>query len=135
MGTATFDFGGWLREMRSRAGLGLREFAKLIGDVPSNVCNIENGRRAPWQNEPKLRRVAEVLGIKENSNEWDTLFGMARRQDQPPADLARYMQYPLVPTLLRTINELQLSEADLQQLLKYVKRTFGKGRSHNVQHR
>jgi transcriptional regulator with XRE-family HTH domain len=136
MSTSNFEIGEWLRERRVRAALGLRQFAQLIGDSPSNVCNIENGKRPPWQNEPKLRRVAEVLGIKENSEDWDALFGKARRPDQPPADLARYMQFPYVPTLLRTIGEYQLNEEEIKKLLSYVKKTFGKGRkSTNAQPR
>lgn len=128
MNATNMSAGDWLREKRKKALLGLRKFSLLIGDLPSNVCNIENGNRQPWQNEAKLRKVAEVLGIRENSEDWDTLFGIVKRPNQPPADLISYMNHPLVPTLLRTIGEYQLSEDDLQKVLKYVKTKFGKGR-------
>ena len=129
MAPLNMEIGEWLREQRSRAALGLRQFAQMIGDSPSNVCNIENGRRPAWQNEPMLRRVADALGIRENSDDWDMLFGGVVRPNQPPPDLARYMQFPLVPVLLRTIGEYQLTEDEVRRLLTYVKRTFGKGRA------
>ncbi len=87
MNASTTSPGEWLKEKRKNALLGLRKFSLLIGDLPSNVCNIENGNRQPWQNEAKLRKVAEVLGIRENSEDWDTLFGIVKRPNQPPADL------------------------------------------------
>ena len=126
---STISFGEWLQEKRDRASLGLRKFALLIGDSPSNVCNIENGERAPWRNEPKLRKVAEVLGIKENSDDWDMLFRLARRPDQPPADLISYTHMEMIPTLLRTIGEYQLNEDEIRQVLQYVKRKFRDRRS------
>lgn len=131
---ARVSIGEWLREKRRSASLGLRQFALLINDSPSNVCNIENGHREPWKNEPKLRLVAQVLGIKEFSDDWDTLFELARRPEQPPVDLTPYMNVPLVPTLLRTIGEYQLGEEEISQLLRYVRSKFGKGRR-NAKHR
>jgi transcriptional regulator with XRE-family HTH domain len=127
--TRASDFGEWLSAKRDQAGIGLRRFALQIGDSPSNVCNIENGNRKPWQNEPMLRKVAAALGIRENSDDWDTLFRSAVRADQAPPDLVRYMQIPLMPVLLRTVGEYQLGEEDVRRLLTYVKRTFGKSRS------
>lgn len=136
MPASAFQFGRWLRDKRSDAALSLRKFAQQIGDSPSNVCNIENGNRAPWKNESRLRKVAEVLGIHQNSEDWETLFGMVRRPGQPPADLARYMEYPYVPTLLRTIDEYQLSEEEIGKLLAYIKRKYGKARSQDeIRHR
>ena len=126
--TAQRVFGNWLRESRIRASLGLRQFAGLIGDSPSNVCNLENGRRPIPTDEIKLRKMAEVLGIRENSDEWDTLFSLARRPTQPPADLAWITNIEHVPTLLRTIGEYQLGPEEIQRLLKYVHRTFGRSR-------
>lgn len=128
MGVTT-SIGEWLRIKRERAGLGLRKFALLIGDSPSNVCNIENEERPPWRNEPRLRKVAEVLGIKEHSEDWDTLFELARKPGQPPADLVTCLQGQMIPVLLRTFDEYQLSEQELEAVLKYVRRRFAKKRS------
>lgn len=116
----------WLRDKRRAAGLGLREFALMIGESPANWCNFENGRRRAPQNEPKLRRIAQVLGIRENSEDWDRLFEVVRRPNRPPADIEPYMQRELVPTLLRTIGERRLDRDEMQQLIQYVQEAFNK---------
>ena len=126
---ATKSFGEWLRDKREQAGLGLRKFALLIGDSPSNVCNIENEERPPWRNEPRLRKVAEVLAIREYSEDWDTLFDLARRPGHAPADLVPCLQGQMIPMLLRTFDEYQLNEQELELVLKYVRRRFAKKRS------
>ena len=116
----------WLRDKRRGAGLGLRQFAILIGESPANWCNFENGRRPAPQNEPKLRKIAQVLGIRENSEDWDALFGIVSRPNRPPADVEQFAQRQLVPTLLRTIGERRLNKEQMEKLIKYVQKNFGK---------
>lgn len=84
--------GEWLRDKRIDAMLGLRQFARLIEDSPSNVCNIENGKRRPWQNSEKLTKVAEVLGIPKNSADWDTLFRIVTRPQDPPKECMKRLK-------------------------------------------
>ena len=74
-------FGSFLRALRLRQGYGLREFAQLIGDKPSNLSAIENGRRPPWQSLEKLRLVVRALAIEEASRDWDQFFLAARVKD------------------------------------------------------
>lgn len=114
----------WLRDKRRDAGIGLREFAVLIGELPANWCNFENGRRKCPQNEEKLRKIAHVLGIREFSDDWDTLFNIVKKPNRPPADIEQVAQMQLVPTLLRTIKERRLKKPQMEKLIKYVQRTF-----------
>jgi transcriptional regulator with XRE-family HTH domain len=116
----------WLRDKRRAAGIGLREFAVLIGESPANWCNFENGRRKAPQNDAKLRKIAQVLGIREHSEDWETLFGIVRRPNRPPADVEKYAQLELVPTLLRTIGERRLNRPQMERIIKYVNKNFGK---------
>ena len=60
------DFGPFLRDLRLKANLGLRRFADLIGVKPSNLSDIENGRRHPPGDLEKLREIAETLGLAED---------------------------------------------------------------------
>jgi len=120
--------GDWLREKRKAASIGLRQFAILIGESPSNWCNVENGRRPPPQSEDKLRRIAQVLGIRSNGDDWDYLFGIVKRPPRAAADIERYAQIEHVPTLLRTIGERKLSGEEILRVIKYVERYFGKGK-------
>jgi transcriptional regulator with XRE-family HTH domain len=62
------QFGQQLRRLRLRAGLGLRTFAELVDERTSTVSAIELGARTPWHRLEKLHRVADVLGLIENSD-------------------------------------------------------------------
>jgi transcriptional regulator with XRE-family HTH domain len=111
------DFGGLLRDLRLKANLGLRRFAELIGMKPSNLSDIENGRRHPPSDPDKLRETAETLGLAEDSEEWRRLFDAARRHGDLPADIRHMADRKLVPALLRTIDNLQLGDDDLSRLI------------------
>ncbi|MCH2595814.1 MAG: helix-turn-helix domain-containing protein [Pirellulales bacterium] len=71
-------FGSLLRHYRLRAGLGLRTCAALLEERASTVSAIESGRRAPWRRDRVLGRVAEVLGLVENSQLWQKMLATAK---------------------------------------------------------
>src|SRR5437868_5219945 len=111
------DFGPLLRDLRLKANLGLRRFAELIGIKPSNLSDIENGRRHPPADPEKLREIAETLGFADDSEEWRRLFDAARRHGDLPADIRHMADQKLVPALLRTIDNLQLGDDDISRLI------------------
>ncbi len=111
------DFGPFLRDLRLKANLGLRRFAELIGVKPSNLSDIENGRRHPPGDLEKLREIAETLGLAEDSEDWRRLFDAARRHGDLPADIRHMADRKLVPALLRTIDDLQLGDDDISRLI------------------
>lgn len=41
------ELGPMLRAARARAGLGLREAARMVGIAPSYLCELESGTRCP----------------------------------------------------------------------------------------
>jgi transcriptional regulator with XRE-family HTH domain len=111
------EFGSLLRELRLRANIGLRRFAELVGIKPSNLSDIENGRRHPPSDPDKLREIAESLGLAEGSTDWQQLFDAARREGDLPADIRHMADRKLVPALLRTIDNLQLGEDEISRLI------------------
>ena len=110
-------FGNSLRELRLRAGFGLRRFALLVDVLPSNLSAMEHGRRSPPTDPEKLQEMADVLGLLKGSEEWSMFFDAARRAGQLPADVAHLGQHKLVPVLLRAIDNRNLSDAEIQQLV------------------
>ena len=121
--------GEWVKEKRKNANLGMRQFAILIGELPSNWCNTENGRRELPQSDDKLRKIAKVLGIRENSADWDTLFNYVTRPVRLSADINKAIQIEHVPTLLRTINERRLDGEQVRKVIQYVEKHFRTGAS------
>jgi transcriptional regulator with XRE-family HTH domain len=111
------EFGPLLRNLRLKANLGLRRFAELIDIKPSNLSDIENGRRHPPADMEKLQEIAVNLGLTDGSAEWRCLIDAARRQGDLPADIRHMADRKLVPALLRTLDNLQLGDDDISRLI------------------
>jgi transcriptional regulator with XRE-family HTH domain len=117
------NFGMFLKSLRLRAGYGLRRFADLIEMPASNLCDIEHGRRRL----PKeyLEKTAEALGLEQSNPDWERFFELARKDDELPADVQRIAHKRLIPALLRTIDNVQLSDKDINNLIEDIQ-----GRKH-----
>ncbi len=118
------DFKALLKAYRLRAGYGLRQFAEMIGEAPSNYAGVESGDRKPWRSAEKLRTVAAGLHLPEGSSDWDAFFMAARGNRELPPDMSAVLERPMVPVLLRTVNEYRLTDDDLRQLDAYIKRKY-----------
>jgi transcriptional regulator with XRE-family HTH domain len=110
-------FGALLRELRLKAGFGLRKFAEMIGESPSNLSAIETGARSPWQNPIKLKRIANALSLKEFGELWDRFFLSAGRFD----GLEDVLGEEWVPAMLRSCKESGMSEAELRKLAEDIR--------------
>ncbi len=120
------EFGSLLRDLRLKANLGLRHFAKLVDIKPSNLSDIENGRRHPPCDLGKLHEIAESLGLAEDSQEWRHLLDSARRRGDLPADIRHMADRKTVPALLRTIDNLQLGDDDIGRLIEDIQTRLGR---------
>jgi transcriptional regulator with XRE-family HTH domain len=109
------SFGFYLKKLRLKAGFGLRRFASLIEMKASNLCDIEHNRRSI----PKeyLEPIAEALGLEKESAEWNRLFELSRKADELPADVEKIVRRKFVPALLRTIDNVQLTDDDIKRLI------------------
>jgi transcriptional regulator with XRE-family HTH domain len=117
MGT---EFGECLRTLRIRAGFGLRDFAALVGIAASNVSAMEHGRRRAPADPAKLRTIADALGLVEGGGDWARLFDAAARPGSLPADVQPTVRRRLVPVLLRTIENNQLSDDEIGRLIQEI---------------
>ena len=115
MSGKNINFGDFLKKLRLRAGYGLRRFAELIEIPASNLCDIEHGRRSM----PKdyLEPTADVLGLGQGSRDWEKFFELARKSNELPADIQKITHRRLIPALLRTIDNVKLSDKDIKKLI------------------
>lgn len=116
------EFGLFLKAQRLSRGYGLRQFAEMIGELPSNLSAVEHAARKPWQTYEKLRRVADSLALADGSREWERLFFLARQPGQMPADLRHFTESEIFPVLCRTLNEVKPTEAELLLLVELLKK-------------
>jgi len=118
------DFKTLLKALRLKAGYGLREFADLIGESPSNYVGRETGKHGPWRQEEKLRKVANHLTLREGSDDWDAFFIAAgQNKVSLPPRYQEQMSRPFFPALLRTVE--RLSEEELREFVNDLRHKKG----------
>ena len=113
-------FGSYLKKLRLKSGFGLRRFANLIEMKASNLCDIEHDRRSM----PKeyMEPVADVLGLEKGTADWGKFFELACKSDELPADVQKVARRRFVPALLRTIDNVKLSDEDIKRLIDEIQR-------------
>jgi transcriptional regulator with XRE-family HTH domain len=122
--TMSAEFGRLLKEFRLRAGFGLRKFAQIIEMPAPNLCDIEHGRRNSPAPE-KLREIAVALGLSEGTADWARFFDSASAGEGLPPDIRHMAGRKLVPVLLRTIDNRQLSDEEIAQLIAEIEQRQG----------
>ncbi len=113
-------FEDFLRTKRLKKKLGLREFAKLIGMQPSNYCSIESSS-LPAPPEDKLRLIAEKLDL--SREEQRKLFDLASHsRNDIPTDIQELIKKnAVIPSLLRTVEDEEVSEEQIMGIVEDIK--------------
>lgn len=115
-------FGQFIKQIRERERLGLREFCLENGYDPSNWSKIEREVMRPPRDEDTLRGWARALRLKQGSEDWLKFF------DYASVDSGRIPDYILkdeklvaqLPVFFRTISGQKPSREDLEKLLKLI---------------
>lgn len=116
-------FGTFIKELRARRRLGLREFCLEHGHDPSNWSKIEREVLSPPRDEEILRTWAKQLGLKEGSDNWLKFF------DYAAVDAGRIPDHVLkdeelvarLPAFFRTLSGQKPSEEELDNLIKLLR--------------
>jgi len=116
-------FGTFIKELRARQRLGLREFCLKHGHDPSNWSKIERGVLPPPRDEETLRTWAKQLGLKQGSDDWLKFFdyaavGAGRIPDHILEDkeLAAHL-----PVFFRTLSGRKPSREDRKKLMALIR--------------
>lgn len=75
--------------------------------------------------EDKMLLVAEVLGLAKETKEWTEFFDLGQQSGQLPADVQHVAMRGFVPALLRTIDNRQLSDSEIEKLIKEIQQEHG----------
>jgi len=117
-------FGEFVKELRARQRIGLREFCLEHGHDPCNWSKVEREVLAPPGDEAILRTWAKQLGLKQGSEDWMKFF------DYAAVDAGRIPDYLLkdevvvaqLPLFFRTLSGQKPSREDLRKLLETINR-------------
>ncbi len=117
-------FGEFVKERRIARDVTLRKFCQAIDWDASNWSKIERGLLSPPQDEGKLKRIAEVLGIEQGSDDWQTMKDLARLGMQRlPDDIAADRRIvKALPLFFRTVRSDKPTAEELDKLIALIKK-------------
>jgi transcriptional regulator with XRE-family HTH domain len=116
-------FGTFIKQLRAKQRLGLREFCLEHGHDPSNWSKIEREVLQPPRDEEILRTWAKQLGLKPGTDDWLKFFeyaavdgGRIPNHILEDKELAAHL-----PVFFRTLSGQKPSREDLEKLLGMIK--------------
>jgi hypothetical protein len=118
-------FGTFVRELRARRRLGLREFCLAHGHDPSNWSKLEREVLPPPGDDHTLRAWARQLGLKRGSDDWHKFFdyaslGAGRIPDHILADKQLAAQ---LPAFFRALSGQKPTREEKEKLLAIIEET------------
>jgi transcriptional regulator with XRE-family HTH domain len=116
-------FGTFIKGLRARQRLGLREFCLQHGHDPSNWSKVEREVLPPPRDEDTLRQWAKQLGLKSDSEDWLKFF------DYAAVDAGRIPDYVLkdeelvekLPAFFRTLSGNKPTDEEMDDLIKLLR--------------
>lgn len=112
------QFGRYVKDLREKRGLSLREFCRLANLDPSNWSKVERGLLSPPRSRKVLNDIASVLLIPKDTEEWHTIFDMAAIGHIPVDLVGGERVVERLPIFFRTARGAKLSPAAIQELMK-----------------
>jgi transcriptional regulator with XRE-family HTH domain len=99
------EFGEYVRELREKRDLGLREFCEALRFDPSRWSKMERGILQPPTDHEILEKIGNILGIGTEGPAWDKLRDLAflSRGEIPDDILSDKELVACLPLMFRTI--------------------------------
>jgi len=117
-------FGEFVKNRRIGKGLTLRNFSKIIGIDPSNWSKIERGLLPAPQENDRLKVIARVLDIPENSPSWGEMKDKAEiSAGMIPKDIMSDKELlESLPLFFRTMRSEKPSPEEFYKLIEVIRR-------------
>jgi len=117
-------FGEFIKGKRIEKGISLREFCKRIEIDASNWSKVERGLLAPPQDEEKLRKIAQMLGIKFGSSLWKEMKDKANIDAGiiPEDILTDEKVLNSLPLFFRTLRSEKPTPEELDKLIDMIRK-------------
>lgn len=117
-------FGEFVKERRIARDITLRKFCQALDLDASNWSKVERGLLSPPQDEEKLRRIGELIGIEQGSDEWQAMKDLSRIGAQMlPEDIAMDRRIVnALPLFFRTVRSDKPTAEELERLIELIKK-------------
>ena len=119
------QFGPFLKELRARNRITLREFCRKAGADPGNISRIERGIWPPPQDHDILERYINALDIAKASDEWYRFFDLAAADKGiiPNDIMEDSAVVKLLPIFFRTMRGQKPSEEEMRILAEKIRKS------------
>ena len=116
-------FGRNIKNLRLEQKLSLRDFSRQINMDASNWSKIEREVMPPPQDEEKLMKIAQILGVPLESDQYSTLRDLAAIDSGIiPRDLLSDEEtLKSLPIFFRTIRNKRPTEEQLRDLIESIR--------------
>ena len=117
-------YGEFIKELRVKNEISLREFCKQVEMDASNWSKTERGLLAPPQDEEKLKKIARGLGIKIGSDIWKEMKDLANIDAGIIPEDIRSDEEVLkaLPMFFRTMRSDKPTAEELDKLIDMIKK-------------
>ena len=119
------SFGDFLKNLRKKKKITLREFCLKASADPANISRMERGAMPPPQDPDILERYAEALGITKGNNDWYTFFDLAaaNRGIIPKDIMSDPEVVRMLPAFFRTLRGQKPTEEEMRKLAAKIKKS------------
>ena len=116
-------FGEFIKAFRLTKDIGLREFCRKLEIDASNWSKVERGFLPPPQDDEKLDKIVQILGIDKNSETYTELRDKAAIDAGIlPKDLLSDQEtLNSLPMLFRTVRSEKPTPQELEKLINKIK--------------
>jgi transcriptional regulator with XRE-family HTH domain len=116
-------FGEYVKELRLKKNLTLRDFCKKFNHDPSNWSKMERGKFPPPNDEKTLRDWAKQLGLKKDEADWYKYFDLAAlEKGKIPQDILNDEELiQALPVFFRTLRGQKPSKEELKDLAEILR--------------
>jgi transcriptional regulator with XRE-family HTH domain len=119
--TKVIHFGNFVKELRIKKALTLREFCRRAQIDAGNWSKIERGVLPPPKSKEVLNEIARGLDLSSGSEEFNTLFDLAAISCIPPEIVTNDSIIDKLPVFFRTLRGEKPTRAELEKLIKILK--------------
>ena len=117
-------FGEFIKQARIEKKLSLRQFCRELDEDPSNWSKIERGLNSAPQDKKKLTKIARILGLEKDSENWNRLFDIAKIDAGKIPDYLMSDKAILqsLPAFFRTIGSIKPKPEEIEKLIEIIRK-------------